>query len=175
MAVSETSRSLVGLFIPLVGSSTNYGAKKIAKWVLRRGHTALLPSQCKGSATIWLFFCPSAPQTCWAGTYRRLKSLESGTDRQTHAHRPDKVHFLRQPAYQIKGNIWGYTAPFLFYPIPRDLGAETCACSNSGCPSPTSRTHTPACTLPSARNDRRDLAGKHTSRKLGSPTPLPQQ
>lgn len=86
----------------------------------------------------WLFFLPGAPQTWWAGTHRSLKSLEWGTDRQTHAHRPDKVHFLRQPAYLIKGNIWGYTAPFFSYPIPRDLGAETGACSNGGHPAPSS-------------------------------------
>lgn len=45
MAVTKTARSLVGLFIPLVSSCANYRAKKIAKWVLRRGHAALLPSQ----------------------------------------------------------------------------------------------------------------------------------
>lgn len=44
MAVTETSCSLIGLFIPLVGSYTNIEQRKLQTG-LRNVHTALLPPQ----------------------------------------------------------------------------------------------------------------------------------
>lgn len=64
--------------MPLVGSCINHRIKKIAEGLVRRGQTALLPSQHYRKATIQLFSAPRGPQTCWAGTHQSLKSLGVG-------------------------------------------------------------------------------------------------
>jgi len=94
------------------------------RWLLHKttGQRKSQKNGCSGGATqlccrhsarevpqFGFFFSPGAPQTCWAGSVKSLGARDRQTD--TYTQTPDKVHFFRQPAYQIKGNIWGYTAP----------------------------------------------------------------